>query len=293
MMLRRQHRRRRAARDHRLQRAAGAHAAGQFEQLGEGRAQRHLEVAGLLHVADHREDLGAAVVGLADGQVLRAAVADDPRHRGEGLGVVDRRRLAVDAEAGRERRLEARLALLAFQRFEQRGFFAADVGAEAVEGMQLEVEAAAQDVVAQVAGGAGFVQRLFEALVDLEDLAVDVVAGGAHAHRVGGDGHALDDDVRVVGEDVAVLAGAGLAFVGIADQVLRAGVVLRHEAPLQAGGKARAAAAAQARGLDLGDHLVGRHAGAAVQRRGSCAAPGSRRAPRSPCSRQLLPSRPS
>ena len=30
-------------------------------------------------------------------------------------------------------------------------------------------------------------------------------------------------------------------------------------------GKARAAAAAQARGLDLGDHLVGRHAGAAVQ----------------------------
>ena len=213
---------------------ARAHAAGQLEQLREGRAQRHFVVAGPLHVADHREDLRAAVVGPADGQVGRAAVADDPRHCGEGLGVVDRRRLAVDAEAGRERRLEARLALLALQRFEQRGLFAADVGAEAVEGMQLEVEAAAEDVVAQVAGGAGLVERLFEALVDLEDLAVDVVVGRGHAHRVGGDGHALDDDVRVVGEDVAVLAGAGLAFVGIADQVLRAGVVLRHEAPLQA-----------------------------------------------------------
>ena len=137
----RQHRCRRATRDHRLQRAALAHAARQFEQLGEGRAQRHLEVARALHVADHREDLRAAVVRLADRQVRRAAVADDPRHRGEGLGVVDRRGLAIDAEAGRERRLEARLALLAFQRFEQRGFFAADVGAEAVEGMQLEAEA--------------------------------------------------------------------------------------------------------------------------------------------------------
>ena len=49
---------------------------------------------------------------------------------------------------------EARLALLAFQRFEQRGFFAADVGAVAMERVQLEVEFRAQDLVAQEAGGA-------------------------------------------------------------------------------------------------------------------------------------------
>jgi hypothetical protein len=83
---------------------------------------------------------------------------EDEGHRREGLGVVDGGRLAVQAEAGRERRLEARLALLAFQRFQQRGFFAADVGAVTVVRVQLEAEAAAQDVVAQEAGGARFFQ---------------------------------------------------------------------------------------------------------------------------------------
>jgi hypothetical protein len=61
-----------------------------------------------------------------------AAHVDDEGNRGEGLGVVDGGRLAVEAEVGRERRLEARLALLAFDRLEQRGFLAADVGAPAV-----------------------------------------------------------------------------------------------------------------------------------------------------------------
>src|SRR5439155_23267990 len=118
---------------------------------------------------------GAAVVRLADLEIGLAAVVDDPRHRGKGLGVVDRRRLAVEAEARGERRLEAWLALLAFRRLEQRGFLAADVGAEAVERVQLEAELAAEDLVAEIARGARFFQRLFETVVDLEDLAVDVV----------------------------------------------------------------------------------------------------------------------
>ena len=44
-----------------------------------------------------------------------------------------------------------------------------------MERVQLEVEFRAQDLVAQEAGGARLFQRLFEALVDLEDFAVDVV----------------------------------------------------------------------------------------------------------------------
>ncbi len=147
----RQHRRGRAAGDHGLERTAAADAARQFEQLRERRAERDLVVAGAFDVADDREDFGAAVVRLADLEVRAAAVVDDPRHRGEGLRVVDRRRLAVEAEARRKRRLEARLALLAFERFEQRCFFAADVGAEAVEGVQLEAELAARDLVAEKA----------------------------------------------------------------------------------------------------------------------------------------------
>src|SRR6185295_6251517 len=234
------------------------------EQFDERRAHRDLVVPRSLDIADDGEDLGAAVVGLADREILLAAVVDDPRHRGEGLGVVDRRRLAVETVAGRERRLEAWLALLAFERFQQAGLLAADVGTEAVEGVQLELEAAAQDVVAEVPRVARLVQRLLEALVDLEDLAVDVVVADGRAHRVGGDRHAFDQDVRVVGEDVAILAGAGLAFVGIAHQVLLHRQGTRHEAPLQAGWEAGTTAATQPRSLDLGHHLLGRHGGSAV-----------------------------
>ena len=135
-----------------LERAAVAHAARHFEQLRERRAQPDFVVAGAGDVAGHREELRAAVVRPAEIEERVAAVADDPRHRGERLGVVDRRRLAVETEARRERRLEARLALLAFERLEERRLLAADVRAVAVMVEEMEAEAGAEDVVAEQAG---------------------------------------------------------------------------------------------------------------------------------------------
>ena len=260
----RQHGRGRSAGDHGLELAARAHAARQLQQLAERRAQRHFVVAGQVDVAADREDLGAAIVGLAALQVRSTAVADDPGNGRKGFGVVDGGGLAVQAEAGRERRLEARLALLAFQRLQQRSLFAADVGAEAMVRVQLEAEAAAHDVVTQVAGSAGLFQRGLEALIGLEDFAVDVVVAQGDAHRVGRDDHALDHDVGVVHQDVPVLAGARLAFVRVAHQMLLARELAGHEAPLQARGETCAAAAAQPRLLDGGDHLILRQAFAAV-----------------------------
>ncbi|MPN42457.1 hypothetical protein SDC9_190014 [bioreactor metagenome] len=125
---------RRATRDDRLQFAPTPHPAAHFEQGRERRTERNFVVARAIDVAGHREQLGAAVVFLAQAEELFAAHAHDERDGGEGLGVVDGGRLAVQAEGRRERRLEAGLALLAFDRFEQGGFFAADVGAVAVVG---------------------------------------------------------------------------------------------------------------------------------------------------------------
>ena len=52
--------------------------------------------------------------------------------------------------------------------------------------------------------------------------------------------------VRVVAHDLSVLAGAGLALVGVDDEVLGPAVVrLVHEAPLHARGEAGAAAATE------------------------------------------------
>jgi hypothetical protein len=50
-----------------------------------------------------------------------------------------------------------------------------------------------------------------------------------------------------VAHDVAVLEGAGLAFIGVAHQVFIALILLGHETPLQSGRKSGAATAAQGR----------------------------------------------
>ena len=179
-VLGRHHRHRRAARNHRLQLAALPHAARDLEQVRERNAERQLEVARLLDMARHREDHRAAGIRRAEvGEPLRP-LAQDGRHRRVALRVVDRRRLAVQAEIRRERRLEARLALLAFERLEQRRFFAADVGAGADERVEVEIDARALDVLAEQARGIGFLQRRFEARNGLgHELAADVVVADA------------------------------------------------------------------------------------------------------------------
>src|SRR5258708_28353896 len=148
---------------------------------------------------------------------------------------------------------------LAFERFEQRGLFAANVGAVTVVRMQFEREARTHDVVAKESGATGFFQRLFEAFVDFPDLAVDIVIADRDAHRVRADGHAFNQRVRIETQDVAVFERARFAFVRIADEILLPRELTRHEAPLQTGREARTATAAQTRRLDVGDHLLGRN----------------------------------
>src|SRR3546814_9782685 len=54
------------------------------------------------------------------------------------------------------------LALLAFQRLHQRGFLAADVGARAKRVVDVDVDAAAEDVRAQPAVGVGLCGGFFQ-----------------------------------------------------------------------------------------------------------------------------------
>ena len=86
---------------------------------------------------------------------------------------------------------------------------------------------------------------------------VDVAALRAHGQRA--DHHALDHRVRIVLENQAVFAGAGLALVAVAEHVFRLGRLLGYKRPLHAGGESRAAAAAQTGILDLVNDGVGLH----------------------------------
>ena len=61
--------------------------------------------------------------------------------------------------AGRERRLQPRHALLAFQAFQQPGFLAADIGAGAAMQNDIEIPAGAAGVLADQPGRVGFLDR--------------------------------------------------------------------------------------------------------------------------------------
>ena len=184
----------------------------------------------------------------------RAVGAQDRRNRGEGFGVVDGGGFPVQAEGRRERRLEARFALFAFEGFEQRGFLAADVGAGAEVVVQVEIKTGAEQVFAEETGVSGFGEGGLHALVGFLELAADVVVAHGGAHGVAADDHSLNERVGVVAQDVAVFAGAGFAFVGVAHHVFLPRRGARHEVPFDARRKARAAAPAQVGGFhDLDD----------------------------------------
>ena len=153
-------------------------------------------------------------------------------------------------------RPRTRAAGEAFERGDQRGLFAADECARALHQFDVEVEAAAEDVLAQQPVFA----RLFDGAVQAAHrqriLGAHVDDALGRAHRVGADDHAFQQRMRIALDLVAVHVGAGIALVGIADDVLGVGLGLGQEIPLVAGEEARAAAAAQPRGLDLLDHRL-------------------------------------
>ena len=104
-------------------------------------------------IAGHGKDLRA-------GRVLRAASGEHPTamqrdlgRLGERLDIVDHRRLAEIAHRHREGRPNARLARLALEQFDQRQFFAADVGAGAEMNLDVEIESLRPADASAQAGG--------------------------------------------------------------------------------------------------------------------------------------------
>ena len=92
--------------------------------------------------------------------------------------------------------------------------------------------------------------RVFSPAIDDAGLGTDGVTG---------DGHALKHRVGIALEHGAIHEGTGIAFVGIADDVLGVTLGTGRKAPLQARGKTRAPSTAKTAGLHLIDHLLGLH----------------------------------
>src|SRR3990167_1728156 len=227
----------------------------------QGDRHRLFDIARTIDVTGNAKDLGAGVVRPSEpGEPFGAATQDRRRDRNR-FDIVDRRRAAIKSGAGRKRRLQARLALLALKAFKERGFLAANISAGAVMDKKVEIKTRPAGVLADQSRRIGFIDRLLQgdALVDIFAAKIDVA--GLRLHREGGDEAAFDQKMRIVTHDVAILAGAGLGFVGVDDEIMRPVFDLfRHEGPFESGRESGAAAAAQARILNLLDDPVRPHA---------------------------------
>src|SRR6516165_987054 len=122
--------------------------------------------------------------------------------------------------------------------------------------MEIEAIARAAGVFADEAGFVGLVDRRLQTLPLVEELAPDINVTGVNPHSDRGEQTALDQLLRVIAKDVAVLAGPRLTFIGIDAEIGRMVALFRHERPFQPGREAGAAAAAQPGFLNLLDDPV-------------------------------------
>ena len=233
-------RHRRAAGDARFQRPAGGRTAAHVvDQILERETERDFVIAGPLHVAAHREELGPCALGIRQAQrfVPGRAALDDVGDGRKRLDVVDRGREAEQSGGRRERRLDPGIAALALDRIHERGLFAADVGARAA--MQIDLDRA------EHARRIGLGQRALHDRPRLGELAADVDVGNLRANRVRSDRCAFEQRVWGPAHDLAVLERARLGFVRVDAEIVRLLFLFRHERPLEPGRESRAAPAAQ------------------------------------------------
>mmetsp|Transcript_20402 Transcript_20402/g.42802 ORF Transcript_20402/g.42802 Transcript_20402/m.42802 type:complete len:518 (+) Transcript_20402:466-2019(+) len=240
--------------------AAAHSAAVLLDELAEGDGHGLLDDDGVLDVARDGEELGAAVVGVAEGGEPGGPAAEDGGRHRHGLDVGHGGGTAEEPHAGGKGGLQAGLALPALQALDEGRLLAADVGAGPAVEVDVEVVARAAGVLPDEAGGVGLVDGLVQHHGLVEVLAPDVDVGGPRPHGVPGQQAPLDQLVRVLPHDLAVLARPRLGLVGVHHQEARTPVArLGHEAPLQAGREARPAAAAEPRVFDFLDDPVGAH----------------------------------
>ena len=186
---------------------------------------------------------------------MLGAIGQDRRHGGQRDQVVDHGRPAEQALVRRQRRLGAHLAAPAFEAFEQRRLLAADIGAGADAHFDVEAGRGAQKPV-----GLGQHEGALHRADGVGIFRADIDVALGRADREARDGHALDQQEGIAFHDHAVGVGAGIALVGIADDVFAVGRGVGDGLPFDAGRKARAAAAAQAGLRDL-FHRRGRRRG--------------------------------
>src|SRR5712664_4289297 len=148
-----------------------------LDQLPEWNPHGFFDVAGTFDMAGNAEQLGADIIGPADGGEPGSTPPQNIRRHRDRFNIVDRGRATVEADIGREWRLQPRHALLAFEAFQERRLFAADIGAGAVG--YVKVERKAVDIVlADQFGPVGLIDSSLQMLALPNEFATHVNIAG-------------------------------------------------------------------------------------------------------------------
>ena len=178
----------------------------------------------------------------------------------ERLDIVHDRGTHVETEHRREiGRLYPWITALAFERFNQAGFFSANVSARAAMNINLRVKPCAEDILSQKVVFSRFFNGTFEDLRTFGKFASDIDVGRASVERETRDQNPFEQLVWIFVDNVAVLERARLRFIRVADQIDRPFLVRLDETPLHAAWKTGAPTSAEAGGFDFIDNLGTRH----------------------------------
>ena len=123
--------------------------------------------------------------------------------------------------------------------------------------VHLQIVAGAENVFAEEIFRAGFLERLIQNLRAFGHFAANINVSQLHVIREAGDDHALDELMRILVDDLAILEGAGLGFVRVADQINRLAAATIHETPLETAGETGTATTAQTGDFHVFANLFG------------------------------------
>src|SRR5205085_3030210 len=132
-----------------------------------------------------------------------------------------------------------------FSACDQAGCSAANVGAGASMAESFDVKAGAEQVASQKILLPRFLDCPLQNLRAFGKFAPDIDVSGPGIEGEAGDEHALEQLMRVLVDNVAVLERPRFRFVGVTDQVDRFLFVLLDESPFDPARKSGPAAAAQ------------------------------------------------
>ena len=120
-------------------RPAGPRAAAEaFDEFSQSCAKGEFDEPAIANVAGKLERLRSERPSNAIAGIGLRAVLEDPGRGGEAQHIVDDGGLAEQADNRRQGRLDADLPALPLETLQERGFFAADVGASAEPGFEIE-----------------------------------------------------------------------------------------------------------------------------------------------------------